>query len=552
MAKQTRFNQKMIDDYVSRGFWNSETLADMCDRNAEQYPGQLSFIDSRTRLTWSQLKLLSDRVALGLMELGIKKDEVILVMLPNWVENIVLRIAFLKAGILSVFPALTWRQAEMERTLKSLNAVAAITPNKFRKVDYHGMIENIRSSLPSLRHLFVVGDDVPRGAISYKELVEKPLERKYPADYLKKTQFGPFEFNFIMATSGTTGAPKFCEHSQAAYKVLGRTVIERAKITSADVIGAIAPLSGGSAIYAFFCPLMVPARAALLDWFDAEEALKLIEKERISVAIVVPAQLIAMLRHPNLKKYDLSSLRVVRAGGAATPPNIAVELEEKVGCTFISGAGSMDAISISQAYVDDPPDVRYFTAGRPTIGNQIRIVSEQGKELAQGEVGEIQVRGACTASGYYKNMEATTEAWGELGENGWWRSGDLGRLDEQGNIVFVGRKKDVIIRGAQNIYPTEIENLLFTHPGIHQVAIVAMPDLMMGEKACAFVVPKPGMVLTFDEMVSFLKDKNIAPYKLPERLEIVENLPGAGDVAKVDKKALAKMIAEKLKAEGQN
>ncbi len=148
-------------------------------------------------------------------------------------------------------------------------------------------------------------------------------------------------------------------------------------------------------------------------------------------------------------------------------------------------------------------------------------------------------------------MEAIIEAWGELGEEGWWRSGDLARFDAHGNIVFAGRKKDVIMRGAQNIYPMEIEYLLFSHPKVGQVAIVGMADLMMGEKACAYVVPKPGQDFSFDEMVSFLKGKNIAPYKLPERLEIVDRMPVAGDVAKVDKKELARDIAQKLSAEAQ-
>lgn len=552
MAKPTRFNQKMIDDYVSKGYWGYETFADICDYNATKYPDQPSFNDSKIRLTWSQLKQLSDRVALGLLELGIKKDEMIVAQLPNWVENIILRIAFIKAGILSIFPAMTYRHAEMEHALEASEAVGVVVPYRFRKVDYFEMVQAIRPRLPHLRHIFVVGDEVPQGVISINELSQRPLEAKYPANYLKNTQFGPFEVTNIMATSGTTGVPKLCEHSQAAHKLLGRTLVERARITHEDVVGAIAPLSGGSAFYAFSCPILAAARGALLDWFDAEEALRLIERERVTVAIVVPAQLIAMLRHPNLKKYDLSSLRVLRAGGAATPPNIAVELEEKMGCKFIAGAGSMDALSISQASVDDPPEVRYVTAGRPTIGNEIRIVDEQGREVAHGEAGEIQVRGACTASGYYRSLELTKEAWGELGEGGWWRSGDLGRLDDRGNLVFVGRQKDVIIRGAQNIYPVEIENLLFTHPKVSQVAIVGMPDLMMGEKACAYVVPKPGMEFTFEEMSSFLRGKNIALYKLPERLEILDKMPAAGDVAKVDKKALAKDIAQKLKAEGKS
>jgi non-ribosomal peptide synthetase component E (peptide arylation enzyme) len=541
----------MTDEYEAQGYWGRETLADICDRHAREHPHREAFADSKARLTWSELRQLSDRAARGLLELDIKKDEVVVVQLPNWVENIILRIALLKAGILSLFPPMTWRHAEMEFALKSLDGVGVVIPYRFRRVDHFQMIQDIRPRLPSLRHIFVVGDEVPPGAISFAELCQQPEGGGDPADYLRNTQFDPFEVTNIMPTSGTTGVPKFCEHSQVAHQLIARTLVERAKITREDVVGAIAPLSGGAAIFGFICPMLVAGRGALLDWFDAEEALKLIERERVTVAIVVPAQLIGMLRHPNLDKYDLSSLRVVRAGGAATPPNIAAEVEQKMGCKFLPGAGSMDALAISQASVDDPPEVRYATAGRPSIGNQVRLVDEEGKEVGRGEVGEIRVRGACTASGYYRDVQATKEAWGELGEGGWWRSGDLARFDDRGNIIFAGRRKDVIIRGAQNIYPMEIENLLFTHPKVSQVAIVGMPDPLMGERACAYVVPKPGQEFSFDEMVSFLRGKNIAPYKLPERLEIVDRMPAAGDVAKVDKKELARDIAQKLKAEGK-
>ncbi len=541
----------MMDGFLAQGYWHRETLADICDRNARELPDRVAYADSKARITWADLKQLSDRAALGLLGLGIKKDEVVLVQLPNWVENVVLRMAFLKAGILSIFPPMTWRQAEMEHALKSLDGVAVVIPRRFRSVESFQMVQEIAPRLPSLRHTLVVGDDVPGGAISFDEMCRQPQEEKFPADHLKSTQFDPFEVTNIMSTSGTTGVPKFCEHAQVAHQLIGTSLVQRARITRDDVVGAIGPLSGGAALFGFLCPALVGASGMLLDWFDAEEALKMIERERVTVAIVVPAQLIAMLRHPSLSKYDLSSVRVVRAGGAATPPNIAAEAEEKMGCKVVPGAGSMDALSISQSTLDDSPEVRFTTAGRAALGNEVRLVDEQENDVARGEVGEIRVRGACTASGYYRDVEATIEAWGELGEGGWWRSGDLARFDEHGNIVFAGRKKDVIMRGAQNIYPMEIEYLLFSHPKVGQVAIVGMEDLMMGEKACAYVVPKPGQEFSFDEMVSFLKGKNIAPYKLPERLEIVDRMPVAGDVAKVDKKELARDIAQKLRAEAK-
>jgi non-ribosomal peptide synthetase component E (peptide arylation enzyme) len=195
----------------------------------------------------------------------------------------------------------------------------------------------------------------------------------------------------------------------------------------------------------------------------------------------------------------------------------------------------------------DPPEVRHFTVGKPRGGDEMKIVDANGKELPKGEVGEVIVRGPSTASGYYKDAVATREAW----KDGWFRMGDLGKIDEQGNLIIVGRKKYMIIRGGQNIYPTEIESVLLKNPKVLDVAIVKMPDRIMGEKACAYVVPKTGEQFTFEEMVSFLKNKRMTPYKIPERLELIDKLPMVAQDLKIDIETLEKDISLKLKAEGK-
>ena len=184
------------------------------------------------------------------------------------------------------------------------------------------------------------------------------------------------------------------------------------------------------------------------------------------------------------------------------------------------------------------------------MGNEVKIVDDTGKEVPQGEEGEILFRGSCACGGYYRDIERTKEMWGDVGKEGWFRTGDLAKLDKKNNIVLTGRKKEIIIRGGQNIYPSEIEGLLFMHPKVEHVAIVPMPDSVMGEKACAFVVPKEGEEFTFDEMVDFLKSKKIAHFKLPERLEVRNSLP-LRDSQKVAKAGLREEIVQKLKTEGK-
>ncbi len=185
--------------------------------------------------------------------------------------------------------------------------------------------------------------------------------------------------------------------------------------------------------------------------------------------------------------------------------------------------------------------------GQPISGNEIKLVDAEGNEVDQGEIGEIMIRGPGSSSGYYKDPEATSQAWTK---DGWYKTHDLGKWDERGNLVIMGRERDMIIRGGQNIYPAEVESLLLTHPKVHSAAIVSIPDPIMGERACACVVAKPGEDLSLEEMVSFLKTKRIAAYKLPEELVLLDSLPYLGGL-KLDKKTVRASAIEKLRARGK-
>jgi non-ribosomal peptide synthetase component E (peptide arylation enzyme) len=187
--------------------------------------------------------------------------------------------------------------------------------------------------------------------------------------------------------------------------------------------------------------------------------------------------------------------------------------------------------------------------GKPFPGNEVKIVGDDGRELPTGEVGHLMVRGAATSSGYFGDPEATCTVWGCLGKEGWYRTGDLARLDEQGYLTLMGRKKEMIIRGGQNIYPKEIEDLLCSHPKVKEALVIGIPDEVMGERACACVTLVKGQTLTFDEMVSFLKERKLAVHKLPERLEVWEQFPTLVDGQKIDKKTVINKIMEKTKQE---
>jgi non-ribosomal peptide synthetase component E (peptide arylation enzyme) len=547
MAKPTRYTPELISEYMERGWWEPTSLSGLWDRNARGYPDKEAIVDSKTRLTWAQAEQVIDRLACGLVELGFEKDDSIVIQLPNCAGLPLLRVACEKAGILSLHGLMTLRRREIEYIMKHCGAVGVINPGVYRNFDYFNMIKEIWPNLPSLRYIFVMGDNVPQEAISINEMIQRPLEEKYPTSLLEERSYASTEVSIITLTSGTTGFPKFVEFPFCARHNLARTLSEVLELTDNDIIGVFGPAPAGPNCVAYFAAPGVRAKIVVQERFEAWESLGLIQDERITVGLVVPAQLARMVGHSDIERYDLSSLRVWWCVGAPVSYQLRVEAEEKLGGMVITGIGAVDFGGTTATRFDDPPEVRLPTVGKARGGTEIKLVDDAGKEVAKGEVGEIWGRGPACASGYFKDLESTWQAWTK---DGWFKLGDLGKFDEQDNIFVMGRKKDMIIRGGQNIYPVEVEDLLLTHPKVLDVAIVGMPDPVMGEKACVYLVPRSGQDFSFDEMISFLKEKGIATYKLPERLEIVERLPMVGE-QKVDKKRLVQDIVEKLQNEAR-
>ena len=547
-----RYTPEVIEEYTRKGYWRPITFSHFWDRNAILYPDKEALVDSRTRLTWAEAKRAIDRMALGLVELGIKRDEVVLVQLPMCAEQLLLRQALEKAGIIHLPVLRSYRHQEMEHFAKRINAVAIFAPWHLKGFDHLQMIEEVRPNLPGLRYVIVVGDDVPQGATSLKKMTETPLEEKYPADFLESRRFQYNELSWMITTTGTTGSPKLIEHTPCHRVYQSEIWVELEKLTADDVTAVISPSATGPNNPGMFQAPMVGAKIAMLELWTPEEALKLIEEERVTVFGATPAQVGLMLNVPDFDRYDVSSVRFIVTTGSSLPYKIAREAEEKFGCPIINSLGTAEIggmATYNRLYV--PFDQRVSTVGPPIPGNEIRLVDDVGRAVPVGEAGEVTFRGPTMPPGFYQDPEHDLT---EFVDGIWYRTGDQGKWDEQGNLMIVGRIKDIIIRAGQNIFPGEVENMLFTHSKVAGVAIVGMPDPVMGERACAYVVPKAGETITFDDMTSFLKGKGIASYKLPERLEVVEELPlvsrGSG-MPKFDKKALLADITEKLKREGK-
>ena len=463
-----------------------------------------------------------------------------------------LRIACERAGLINITVMPYLRQKELTHLINKIDPRAMIIPGIYRKFNYLEMVEELKREFTRLKYTFLLDESIPgpypENTHSLVKIAQEPWEEKTDPTVLKTTRFhATGDVGALTSTSGTTGVPKIVEWPLAPRLMTSKCRVEIWKLTGDDVALAVAPFAGGAAgTLTYFAAPLVGAKIGPLEEFTPAGALEMIEKEKVTAIGVVPTHVVRMLEQ-DLSKYDLSSLRFIRSAGGYLPPKVAMEAEERLGGRITSDLGTQDVGSVSGCSIDDPGDVRRRTVGKPLKGNKIRLLDEHGKEVPDGEPGILYLRGPHSPAGYWRDPVATREV---FDDNNWTTTGDIVTL-EDGRIWIMGRQKDMIIRGGQNIYPAEIEGLLNEHPKVSAISIVAMPDKEFGERCCAYVVPKAGGMFSFDEMVSFLKEKKLAMYKLPERLEIIEAMPTVGDSGKIDKKVLKKRIEEKIAAEGK-
>ena len=551
--KPIRYDREEIKRNLKEGYWDKTILSDYWDKNAKKWPNKEALVDSNgSRLTWAQAKQRIDRIALALVkDLKLERDARLMVQLPNCVEQVLVRLACEKAGILSIAEMTTFRQTEIKEIASLTQAVGIVIPKEYRDFDHYQMVKELQTELPHLKHIIVMGDDVPKDCISLKEIMEHPYEKEYDLSELKARKLDAIEeVGFLVTSTGTTGLPKLIEHRIAAREVwTAKAHIRNWQLGPDDCVLAIAPLAGAAGGTPVYVTAPVAGAKIALDYVYREEGtLEFMEKERVTVIALVPTQLARLLQLP-LHKYDLSSLRIIKTAGGYLPPPLAKEAEEKFHCPILGTYGTQDTGSISGVPITATEEQRYTTVGRLHPGIEIKILDDEGREVKSGGVGTLWFKGPGNAIGYYRDIEKTlSEA---FDKDGYATPGDLIMVGEDGYLKIMGRKKDIIIRGGQNIYPREIEDYLLAHRKITNATVVPMPDPIMGERACAFVTVKKGEKFTFDEMVEYLKGKKIAMFKFPERLEVVESFPIVGDSGKIDKKVLAKTIADKLKAEGK-
>ncbi|MFO7783787.1 MAG: AMP-binding protein [Thermodesulfobacteriota bacterium] len=545
--KPIRYKQAMVDEFVRDGYWTSELFYDFYDRNAREMGDREALVDSKYRVTWAEAKRLVDAIAASWVEMGIPKSARIIIQSPNSVFGFLARIAGERAGLitLTVYPYL--RRLELEYMVEKTEASAVVIPNVYRKFDYLEMYKDLQKQFPHLEHFFLFDDEVPdtapKGTHSLIKTAHERAAKTVDEAMLNERRLDPFwDVAILTTTSGTTGIPKLVEWPAAPRVCTSKGRVDIWGLNKDDITMAIAPHAGGAAgTLTYFAAPLAGAKTVMLEEFTPEGALELIQNERATAIGVVPTHLIRMLE-ADPTKYDLSSLRFIRSAGGYLSPQVGEEAEEAFQASITSDLGTQDKGSVSGCRVEDPPELRRRTVGRMLPGNKVRLVDEQGNEVPEGEPGILYFRGPHAPAGYYRDEELTATV---FDDDGWTTTEDIVKFD-QGCLWILGRAKDMVIRGGQNIYPAEIEGLLNEHPKVSSVAIVGYPDREMGERCCAYVIPKQGETFTFEEMKDFLVDKQLGKFKIPERLEIVDEFPAVGDSGKVNKETLKKMIAEKV------
>ncbi|WEF24733.1 cyclohexanecarboxylate-CoA ligase [Paracoccus sp. S3-43] len=547
-----KFDAVLIEPRRARmeaeGLWPGKTLLDYfeeCLAEKPDAPALTSIVVGagiRTDLTWAQIDARAWRAAEGLRRLGLVKDDVLACQLPNSWEFIVLYIACRRLGVVfnPVMPI--FREHELLFMLKHGEVKAFVVPKIFRHFDHEAMAEGMRPDLPDLRHIIVAGGAGPNSfdaALMEPALDDAPGLRETSA----RDRGDANDVCQLIYTSGTTGEPKGVMHTANTMYANLVAYSDRLHLGAGDIVLMASPMAHQTGfMYGFLMPVMLKARMVLMDSWDKALAARLIAEERVSFTMASTPFLMDLSAAVEEGGTDASSLRIFLCAGTAIPGPLVERAHAILGAKVISAWGMTENGAVTVVAPEDPDERSVHTDGRPLPGMELQIRGTDGKPVTAGHEGELYVRGCSNFGGYLKRPQ-----WNNTDAEGWFDTGDIARMDEAGYIRICGRSKDVIIRGAENIPVVEVEALLYKHPAVQQVAIVAYPDDRLGERACAFVVPKPGQALDFAGMTAFLKEQHIAVQYVPERLEVRDRLPSTAS-GKIQKFALRNELRAEYEA----
>lgn len=526
------------------GHWPDRLIVDYLDRCIATAPDKLAIVDTNsmtgetTRLSYRELGRRVERIALNLAALGVERNDVVSYQLPNWWQFTALHLACVRIGAVTNPLMPIFRERELTFMLGLAESKLLIVPRTFRGFDYPAMAKDLRGALPHLRHVLVVGGE---GEDSFERLLDAPPKQCDAQALFAARRPRPDDVTELLYTSGTTGEPKGVMHT--ANTLLSNIIpyAERLGLGPRDVVLMASPMAHQTGfMYGLMMPIVLQASAVLQDIWDPVAAAERIARERVTFTMASTPFLSDLTETVGKGGHEVPSLRIFLAAGAPIPRVLVSRARQVLGAHIVSAWGMTENGACTTTRLDDPEDKATSTDGCALPGMEVCVVDSAGRPLPPGQEGTLKVRGCSDFVGYLKRPE-----WYGHDAEGWFDTGDLARMDEDGYIRITGRSKDIIIRGGENIPVVEVEGLLFRHPDIQAAAIVGMPDPRLGERACAFIVPKPGARLDPGQILAFLAEQKLARQYLPERIEIVDDLPRtpSGKVQKFKLREIAAKFA---------
>ena len=540
-----RFPPEFAGRYRAKGYWEDRSLRDSFDPIFRRHAGRVALIDGERAVTYAQLDERATRLALNLLDEGFEPGDRVVVQLPNVAEFVYLYFALQKIACIPILALPSHRHREMSQFAELSGAAACVTLDRSKDFDYRETVRRIRGAQRSVRFGVILGE-ATAGFLSLGDLIERPTRGS--VNDLQKIPIDPEDPAVFQLSGGTTGIPKLIPRSHNDYLYNSKIASAVTGVGTEEIFLDVLPLAHNLPLA---CPglqgyLLHGGKFVLSNSTRSADVFALIERHRITHVAVVPALLIRWINDPLITKYDLSSLRVIQSGGQRLQPEVRRRTKELIPSVTVQENFGMAEGMLMFVRLDDPEDVRMETVGRPlSPDDEARLVDDDDNEVAPGEVGELLARGPYTLRGYFGAPEYNARA---FTTDGFYRTGDLMRLHPSGNYMVEGRRKDLINRGGEKISAEEIENLILGHAAVENVACVPMPDPVLGERMCAYVILRAGASLSLPELVAFLAEQEIAKHKLPERLEIVEEFP-LSPFGKVSKKDLTEKIAKRLKFE---
>lgn len=542
-----RYPPEFAARYRAQGYWEDRSLASVWEECCKLYADRDAVIDGERHVAYDELNRVATRLALNLLDEGLQRLDRVVMLLPNGLEFVYLYLALQKIGAIPIMALPSHRYYEVSQFVELAGAVAIAAPDRFGGFDYVDLVRRIRDESPTMR-LGLINGDAGADFTSLPELIAREATRD-PSELA--ADIDPEDPAVMQLSGGTTGVPKLIPRTHNDYVYNSKTAASVTGVGVGKVLLDILPLAHNLPLA---CPglqgfIFCGGTVVLSTSVRAEDVLRLVERHRVTHIHAVPALLIRWINDPSITEYDLSSLEYIQSGGQRLQPEIRRRTKELIPSVFVQENFGMAEGMLMFVRDGDPDDVRMETVGRPmSPDDEVRLVDDDDHEVDPGEVGEFLARGPYTLRGYVAAPEYNTRA---FTTDGFYRSGDLMRQHPSGNFMVEGRKKDLINRGGEKISAEEVENLILMLPSVQNVACVPMPDPVLGERMCAYVIPKPGATLTFEELVSHLTAQETARHKLPERLELVDSFP-LSNFGKVSKKDLASAIAAKLDEERES